>query len=219
MSRLYGERHRALQDEFDNRRMADRIEAIAVKTELGEAERAFIGSRDMFFLTTVDDRGRPTVSYKGGDPGFIRVTDPKTLLFPSYDGNGMYLSMGNIAGNPEIGMLCIDFERPFRLRLQGRAELTRDLAALALYKEAELVIRVVVSEVWMNCPRYVHRMQKVKPSRYVPREGTETPLCEWKRIEGIEDALRPTELAAVEKAGKITEEQWIGRIIAGDDNV
>src|SRR5271165_5506551 len=135
MSRLYGERHRALQDEFDQRRKADRIESIALKTELGDAERAFIESRRMFFLTTVDHRGRPTVSYKGGDPGFIRVTDPNTILFPSYDGNGMYLSMGNIAGHPEIGMLFIDFERPFRLRLQGRAEVTRDPFALALYKE------------------------------------------------------------------------------------
>ena len=219
MSRLYGERHRALQDEFDSRRMADRIESIAVNTELGDAERAFIERRDMFFLTTVDDRGRPTVSYKGGDPGFIRVFEPRTILFPSYDGNGMYLSMGNIAGNPEIGMLFIDFERPFRLRLQGRAELTRDPSALALYKEAELVVRVVVSEAWMNCPRYIHRMQKVKPSRYVPRDGAETPVCEWKRIEGLEDALRPAELAAVEKVGKISEEQWIGRVVAGDDNV
>jgi len=67
--------------------------------------------------------------------------------------------------------------------------------------------------------RYIHRMQKVKPSRYVPREGAETPLCEWKRIKGIEDTLRPAELAAVEKAGKISQEQWIGRIAAGDDNV
>ena len=219
MSRLYGERHRALQDEFDSRRMADRIESIAVKTELGDTERGFIESRDMFFLTTIDDRGRPTVSYKGGDPGFVRVADPRTIMFPSYDGNGMYLSMGNIAGNPEIGMLFIDFERPFRLRLQGRADLTRDPAVLALYKEAELVVRVVVSEAWMNCPRYIHRMQKVKPSRYVPRDGAETPLCEWKRIEGMEDVLRPADLAAVGKAGKITEEQWIGRIVAGDDDV
>jgi hypothetical protein len=71
----------------------------------------------------------------------------------------------------------------------------------------------------MNCPRYIHRMQKVKPSRYVPRDGAETPVCEWKRIEGFEDALRPAELAAVEKVGKISEEQWIGRVVAGDDNV
>ena len=79
MSRLYGEQHRKLQDEFDSRRMADRIEAIAMKTEFGADERAFIESRDMFFLSTVDERGRPTVSYKGGMPGFVRVLDDKTL--------------------------------------------------------------------------------------------------------------------------------------------
>jgi predicted pyridoxine 5'-phosphate oxidase superfamily flavin-nucleotide-binding protein len=219
MSRLYGEQHRALQDEFDSRRLADRIESIAVKTVLGDVERGFIESRDMFFLTTIDDRGRPTVSYKGGDPGFVRVADPQTIMFPNYDGNGMYLSMGNIAGNPEIGILFIDFERPFRLRLQGRALLTRDPSLVASYKEADLVVRIAVSEVWMNCPRYIHRMQKVKPSRYVPRDGSDTPLCEWKRIEGMEDTLRPVELAAVAKAGTITQDQWIGRVAAGDEKV
>jgi uncharacterized protein len=219
MSRLYGEQHRALQDEFDSRRLADRIESIAVKTVLGDVERGFIESRDMFFLTTIDDRGRPTVSYKGGDPGFVHVADPQTIMFPNYDGNGMYLSMGNISGNPEIGILFIDFERPFRLRLQGRAVLTRDPAVLASYKEADLVVRITVSEVWMNCPRYIHRMQKVKPSRHVPRDGADTPVCEWKRIEGMEDTLRPAELAAVAKAGTITQDQWIGRVVAGDEEV
>ncbi|MEO6340233.1 MAG: pyridoxamine 5'-phosphate oxidase family protein [Caulobacteraceae bacterium] len=219
MSRLYGDQHRALQDAFDSRRMADRIEAIAVVTEFGEAERAFIEGRDMFFLTTIDDRGRPTVSYKGGDTGFIRVLDPHTIIFPSYDGNGMHLSTGNIAGNPEIGMLFIDFERPYRLRLQGRAELVRDPSTVALFKEADLIVRVSVSEAWMNCPRYVHKMQKVKPSRYVPRAGSETPVCGWKRIEGMQDTLRPAELAAVEKAGQITGEEWHGRIAAGADDV
>ena len=129
MSRLYQPQHRALQDRFDSRPMADRIELIAAKTEIDDMARAFIESRDMFFLSSVDHQGRPTVSYKGGDPGFVRVLDAKTLAFPSYDGNGMYFSMGNIAANPEIGCLFIDFEKPFRLRLQGRAELVKQVRA------------------------------------------------------------------------------------------
>src|SRR5690606_40863480 len=96
MSRLYGPQHRELQDHFASRAMADRIEAIAAKTELDEAARAFIESRDMFFLSTVDHNGRPTVSYKGGDPGFVRIIDATTLAFPTYDGNGMHYSTGNI---------------------------------------------------------------------------------------------------------------------------
>jgi predicted pyridoxine 5'-phosphate oxidase superfamily flavin-nucleotide-binding protein len=216
MSRLYGDKHRALQDMFDSRRMADRIETIAVKPELGDVERQFIETRDMFFLSSIDHMGRPTVSYKGGAAGFVRVLGPATIAFPSYDGNGMYLSMGNITGNPEIGMLFIDFERPFRIRVQGQAEITRDPAALAVFKEAELVVKVEVSETWMNCPRYIHRMQRLEPSRYVPREDEETPLCEWKRIDGLQDVLRPNELAAVEKAGYITIEDWMGKVMTGD---
>jgi predicted pyridoxine 5'-phosphate oxidase superfamily flavin-nucleotide-binding protein len=217
MSRLYGPQHREFQDLFESRAMADRIEAIAAKPEVDDMAKAFIESRDMFFLSSVDHKGRPTVSYKGGDPGFVRVLDATTIAFPSYDGNGMYFSMGNIAGNPEIGCLFIDFEKPFRLRLQGRAEVTKEGPLMGLFNEAELVVKVAVTDVWMNCPRYVHRYKKEAASRYVPRVETETPLCEWKRIDGLQDILRPHELAAVEKAGSITQDEWMGHVFAGDD--
>ena len=219
MTRLYGDQHRAMQDAFDSRRMADRIEMIAVKTEITDMEKGFIESRDMFFLTSIDHMGRPTVSYKGGDAGFVRVLDASTIAFPSFDGNGMYLSMGNISANPEIGILFIDFEKPFRMRLQGRAEISKDPAALAMFKEAELVVTVKLSELWINCPRYVHRMQKITSSRYVPRADVETPLCEWKRIDGLQDVLRPSETAAVEKAGNISIDEWMGKVFSGDEKV
>ena len=101
MSRLYGDNHRALQEQFDSRRLADAIEKVAMETEVVGPHKDFIESRDMFFLSTVDHKGRPTVSYKGGDPGFVKVVDDTTVVFPSYDGNGMFLSMGNIRGNPK----------------------------------------------------------------------------------------------------------------------
>jgi uncharacterized protein len=219
MSKLYGDQHRALQDEFDTRRMADRIEMIAVKTEITDMEKGFIESRDMFFLTTVDHMGRPTVSYKGGTPGFVKVLDPMTIVFPCYDGNGMYLSMGNISANPEVGFLFIDFEKPFRMRVQGRAGISRDPSAIAMFKEAELVVAVKLSELWMNCPRYVHRMQKVKQSPYAPVDNSETPLCEWKRIDALQDVLRPKEVERVAKQGTITIDDWMGRVFSGDDKV
>lgn len=217
MSRLYGPQHRSLQDEFQSRAMADRVEAIAAKTELDDLARQFLESRDMFFLSSIDHQGRPTVSYKGGEPGFVRVIDATTIAFPSYDGNGMYYSMGNLSANPEVGCLFIDFERPFRLRLQGRAEVIKSGPLLSMFKEAELVVSVAVSDVWMNCPRYVHRYQKVARSRYAPVEAVETPLCEWKRIDGMQDVLRPHETEAVQKAGTITIDEWMGRVLTGDE--
>ena len=167
MSRLYGDNHRALQEQFETRRMADVIEKVAMETEVVGPHKDFIESRDMFFLSTVDHKGRPTVSYKGGDPGFVKVVDDNTVVFPSYDGNGMFLSMGNIKCNRNIGMLFINFETPHRLRLQGEATLHDDDPAMELYKEADLIVRVQVSEIFVNCPRYVHKYQKVDPSKYV----------------------------------------------------
>jgi uncharacterized protein len=216
MSRLYGERHRRLQDELGTRKMADRVEELVCRTEFDEDSRRFIESLDMFFLATVDHHGRPTVSYKGGDPGFVKILDPTTLVFPSYDGNGMFLSMGNIAASPQIGMLFISFERPHRLRVQGTATISRDDPMLARYPEADFVVRLKLAALWQNCPRYVHRYEKVKPSRYVPRAACETPLAEWKRIDAVRDVLSPRDAARVEAAGTIGAEEWMNKVKSGD---
>jgi len=192
--------------------------AVATAATTAAAVQAFIESREFFFLTTVDSQSRPTVSYKGGALGFVRVVDPTTIMFPSYDGNGMYLSMGNITANPHVGFLFIDFERPYRLRMQGLAEISDAAEHLACFKEAELVVRVKVTELWMNCPRYIHRYEKKKTSRYVPQTDAETPVCEWKRIDGIQDVLRPKELEQVAASGgTIGIEEWMGRVVTGDE--
>ena len=219
MSRLYGDAHRALQDQFHTRKMADRIEGLAVTTEFEPEVRAFIESRDMFFLSTVDQAGRPTVSYKGGETGFVRVIGEGELAFPSYDGNGMYYSMGNIAENRQVGMLFIDFEKPHRIRLQGVASVSLDDPLKDQWKEAELVVRVRVSELWWNCPRYIHRYQKVKQSRYVPKDACETPIATWKRTDAVQDVLRPHEAEQVKRSGgEITIEEWIEQVQSGDEN-
>lgn len=219
MTRLFGDNHRSLQMAFDTRALADRIEEIVVKPEIDDSAKAFIEGRDMFFLSTIDHMGRPTVSYKGGAPGFIRVIDATTLTFPSYDGNGMYLSMGNIAGNAEIGMLFMDFEKPFRLRAQGRAELIVAGDEVKSYKDAEMVVKVSIHEVWMNCPRYVHRFKKLETSRYAPSVEKETPFCEWKRIDTIQDVVRPAEREKVEAIGTTTIDEWMGKVVTGDRGV
>ena len=219
MSRLYGDAHRALQDQFHTRKMADRIEGLAVTTEFEPEVRAFIESRDMFFLSTVDQAGRPTVSYKGGETGFVRVIGEGELAFPSYDGNGMYYSMGNIAENRQVGMLFIDFEKPHRIRLQGVASVSLDDPLKDQWQEAELVVRVRVSELWRNCPRYIHRYQKVKQSRYVPKDACETPIATWKRTDAVQDVLRPHEAEQVKRSGgEITIEEWIEQVQSGDEN-
>jgi uncharacterized protein len=143
----------------------------------------------MFFLATADEHGMPQCSYKGGEPGFVRVIDERTLAFPSYDGNGTYLSLGNVLQNAQVGLLFIDFTRPKRLRISGIASIADDDPLLADYAEAQLVVRVHATHILTNCPRYVHRMDVVERSRFVPQAGRETPIPDWKRRAWSHDAL------------------------------
>jgi len=203
MNRLYGPVHRSLQDRFETRRLADNVERRVVLTEIAREHKAFIESRDMFFLSTIDHQGRPTVSYKGGDPGFVRVLDSKTLAFPCYDGNGMFYSMGNLLGNPQVGMLFVSFEKPHRLRVQGTASVDNNDPLLQEYAEAQLVVRVAVSEIFRNCPRYVHRYEKVQASAFVPRSTSETPLAPWKRVDDVQTVLSAKDRGRVEREGGV----------------
>ena len=186
---MYHGGNRDLQDRFDTRRLADRIDERIVHDRIDESDRAFIEARDMFFLATADEDGRPQCSYKGGDPGFVRVLDPNTIAFPIYNGNGMYLSAGNALVNPNVGLLFIDFEGRKRLRLNGLASVDDDDPLLAEYPEAQLIVRVRATEVFPNCPRYIHEYRLVQRSRFVPREDCETPVPAWKRREWAHDAL------------------------------
>jgi predicted pyridoxine 5'-phosphate oxidase superfamily flavin-nucleotide-binding protein len=201
MSRLYGPNHRALQDRFDQRRLADNVEKRVLVTEITAEYKAFIESRDMFWLATIDHEGRPTVSYKGGEPGFVRVLDGTTLAFPCYDGNGMFYSMGNLVGNDKVGLLFLNFERPHRIRVQGIARVDDNDPLLADYAEAQLIVRVAVTEIFRNCPRYVHRYRKVAESEYVPRRGSRAPLAAWKRVDDVQASLSKADQDRVAREG------------------
>ena len=189
MSRLFGPAHRQLQAKYDTTRLADRIESTLFRERFTPEDKAFIERLDMFFLGTADAEGHPSCSFKGGDPGFVRVTGEAELLFPCYDGNGMFLSMGNASENPHVGMLFIDFESPKRLRVNGTASLEPAQSAMPGFPEAQFVIRVSATQIFPNCPRYVPKYSRVEPSKFVPREGVETPIPGWKRMDWAKDVL------------------------------
>jgi predicted pyridoxine 5'-phosphate oxidase superfamily flavin-nucleotide-binding protein len=192
---MYHEGSRELQDRFDTRRLADRIDERIVHTTIDADDRAFIEARDMFFLATADAEGRPQCSYKGGDPGFVRVLDERTIAFPIYDGNGMFLSAGNVLVNPEVGLLFISFERGRRLRLNGTASVDPDDELVPTWPGAQLIVRVRAREVFPNCPRYIHRYELVERSRYVPAADTEPPVPEWKTRDWARDVLPTSDQA------------------------
>ena len=198
MAEIYHHGHRLLQDRFDTRRLADRIDQRLVSNVIDAEDKAFIEGLDMFFLATADEQGYPNCSYKGGEPGFVRVLDEHTVAFPNYDGNGMYLSTGNVLANPNVGMLFISFERGRRLRLNGVASIEEDDELMESYPEAQFVVRVRAREVFPNCPRYIHKYQLVERSRFVPKVGCSAPVPGWKRSEWARDVLPANDPAQAE---------------------
>lgn len=201
MTSLYGKQHREFQIDFGTDQLADTVEKIIVHSEFTEQDKAFIQSRDFFFLSTVDHQGRPSVSYKGGEKGVVKIVNENTLAFPCYDGNGMFLSVGNINMNGKVGMLFIDFENPHRLRAYGDATVDKDDPLLESYHEAQLIVRVNITELWVNCPRYIHKYKRVDTSEYVPKTDCETPLPDWKKLDKLQPMLPNNQSSIVEKQG------------------
>jgi predicted pyridoxine 5'-phosphate oxidase superfamily flavin-nucleotide-binding protein len=178
--RMYHEGSRQLQDQFGSRQLADRLVERLAHVVLSPDDIAFIQSCNMFFLATADADGFPDCSYKGGAPGFVRVIGESTLAFPSYDGNGMFKSLGNVVVNPHVGLLFIDFEKPRRLRVNGSASLDERDPLLPDFPGAQLIVRVEAQAIFPNCPRYIHKAQSSELSVYAPREGHEPPEPGWK---------------------------------------
>jgi uncharacterized protein len=170
---MYGSGSRQLQDAHDTRRLADRLQERS-RGALTDDDRAYLAARDMMFLATADAQGRPTCSYKGGLPGFVAPLDDTTVAWTDRDGNGMFLSLGNVVDNPWVGLLFVDFEAPSRLRIHGRATLHGDQ------------VRVAIERVFPNCPRYIHRMALVQRSRYVEAAPPEPA---WKSADWARDVL------------------------------
>jgi len=213
---FYGNAQRALQDAFDTRQLADVHQLSIIAEGIDDDRKAFIESRDFFFLSTVGDNGFPSVSYKGGPKGVVQVEDDRTIVFPSYDGNGMFLSMGNIEATAKIGLLFIDFETPNRLRLHATAEVHTDDPAMERFPGAELIVRARVENTFVNCARYVHPHARVRSSEYVPDASGDQPFPAWKRIDLIQPFLPAADQGKAEAAGgAIDVEEYARRLDEG----
>jgi predicted pyridoxine 5'-phosphate oxidase superfamily flavin-nucleotide-binding protein len=189
---MYHEGNRALQDAFGSRALADRLEEKLRRDRFNDDDKAFVESVGFFFLATADAEGRPDCSFKGGPPGFVRIAAPDLLVWPDYDGNGMFKSLGNIAANPHVGLLFIAMgEAPRRLRVNGRAEVVDDDPLMAQVPGAQLLVKLTPVDIFPNCPRYVPNMQLVEPSIYVPAVGIPPVEPKWKSFEIFADVVPP----------------------------
>jgi hypothetical protein len=189
---MYHDGNRQLQDRFDSRRISDRLEEKLMHTEFTPEDKLFIESLPYFFLATADAEGRPDCSFKGGEPGFVRVTAPCEIAFPDYDGNGMFKSLGNIVANSNVGLLFVAMHgKPRRLRVNGQASVSDSDPLLSETVGAQLVVRVTARAIFPNCPRYIPTMPSIEPSIYVPRAGQDPPEPAWKGRDDFKDCIHP----------------------------
>ena len=189
---MYHEGSRALQDRFACRALADRLDEKLRRECFNDADKAFVEAASFFFLATADAEGRPDCSFKGGLPGFVRIAAPDELIWPDYDGNGMFRSLGNIAVNPQVGLLFMKVgERPGRLRINGRATLDFDDPRIADFAGAQGLVRLTPTDIFPNCPRYIPRLELIEPSAYAPRPDTAPVEPSWKSFDDFKDVVPP----------------------------
>jgi len=189
---MYHDGSRALQDRFASRALADRLDETLRRERFNDADKAFVEGASFFFLATADAEGRPDCSFKGGLPGFVRIAAPDELIWPDYDGNGMFRSLGNIAVNPHVGLLFLKVgERPARLRINGRARLDFEDPRIAAFAGAQGLVRLTPTDIFPNCPRYIPHLEQVEASIYAPRPETAPVEPAWKCFEAFKDVVPP----------------------------
>ena len=214
---FYTDTQRRLQKENDSERLAEVVVQSIVRDEIEPPHIPFIESRDFFFLATVDADGEPTVSYKGGPVGLVKVVDSRTLVFPNYDGNGMFKSMANIIDGKKVGLLFIDMETPNRVRVQGDASVSGDDPELARFPGANMIVRVAVTSCFLNCARYIHKHHRISESPYVPNKAGDQPYPSWKRIDVVQDSLPEKDKGKAQaEGGVITFEDYVDKLMAGE---
>ena len=188
---VYHEGNRAFQDEFGSRPLSDRLAELS-RVAFTDDDKSFIESCIYFFVATADASGYPDCSFKGGAPGFVRVTGPSELAFPDYDGNGMFKSLGNLAVNPHVGLLFIAMHgSPRRLRVNGTARVDRNDPLLDQTVGAQLVVRIKVDVIFPNCPRYIPSMTLTDPSIYIPQADVAPVEPAWKGFDAFKDLVPP----------------------------
>lgn len=189
---MFHDGNREMQAKFGSTALADKLVERLRHSAFTDDDKAFIESLEYFFLATSAPDGQPDCSFKGGAPGFVRVLAPNLLVWPDYDGNGMFKSLGNIAAHPQVGLLFIRMgETPKRLRVNGRASVAFADPLMPQFSGAQAIIRFTPVDIFPNCPRYIPDPAQAKPSPYIPHSDKPPVEPGWKSNEAWKDLVPP----------------------------
>ncbi|MBY8876360.1 pyridoxamine 5'-phosphate oxidase family protein [Actinacidiphila acidipaludis] len=141
-----------------------------VHPRLTPAMGEFIARQTMMFLSTADSRGACDSSFRAGPPGFCVALDERTLAYPEYRGNGVLASAGNMAENPHLGVLFMDFTHDhIGLHVNGTVRLYSDDDLRAWYpqlpietapgRQPHLWVHLTVEEAYVHCSKHIPHLE------------------------------------------------------------
>ncbi len=165
---------RMLQCRYGSQSRAQHFYDRQVLDHLNAAMRAFIARQEMMFLATSDAGGECDNSFRAGPAGFVHTVDEGRLAWPEYRGNGVLASLGNIAENPHVGLLFVDFfDDGVGLHVNGAATIVEDATMRSAYRglpvdpvygrRAERWVLVLVQEAYIHCSKFIPRLRKQSP--------------------------------------------------------
>ena len=167
-----------LQKKYGTHKKAEAFYKKQMLDHLNDEMIQFASKQEIAIISTSDVEGNCDTSFRGGPPGFIRILDEKTLIYPEYMGNGVLASLGNMYENPHIGLLIIDFfESQVGLHINGSVEvLENDMLSshLGISKNEQQKwiekenskckwwVKVTVDEAYIQCSKHIPYLQKVE---------------------------------------------------------
>ena len=143
--------------------------AAKIRDHVCEQGAAFVARSPFLMLATQGDYGLE-VSQKGGEPGFVKLSDNRTLLIPEWTGNHLAIGLQNILREPRVALAMVRPATDEVLRISGRAtlfddeDLCREMSAEG--KPATLIIRVSVERAAFHCVRSARRAKLWDPESW-----------------------------------------------------
>jgi hypothetical protein len=154
---------KAVQERKGSRASYARLEeAGSWKTRITPDLKMFIEAQTSVFLATANAQGQPYIQHRGGPPGFLRVLDEATLGFVDFVGNRQYITLGNLAENPQAHLFLIDYAHRKRIKVWGEARVVEDDPVLTArlmprgYKARPSQVILFNVHAWdANCPQHI----------------------------------------------------------------
>ena len=160
----FSDASKLLQEAVGSRHNYERVEKYGETDGLTDNETSFINRQDHFYMATFGENGFPYIQHRGGPAGFVHVLDNKTLAFVDFTGNKQYISVGNIATNPNIAIIMISYPHKARLKLYAKARIVQVSENPGLFSQIDpagykhrperMMVLDIQAYDW-NCPQHI----------------------------------------------------------------